>query len=65
MTPVDVANGKASAEMKLRRRTSAGSTPISAAKASTARSIACAASGRPAPRKAVVGVVFVTTECDS
>ena len=44
------------------RRTSAGSIPISAANASIARSIACVASGRPAPRNAVVGVVFVTTE---
>ena len=35
---------------KLRRRTSAGSMPISAAKRSTMRSIATAASGRPAPR---------------
>ena len=35
------------------------------AKASIARSIACAASGRPAPRKAVVGAVFVTTELDT
>ncbi len=29
---------------------------------SSARSIACVASGRPAPRNAVIGVVFVTTE---
>jgi len=48
--------------MKFLRRTSAGSRPASAANASNARSIACDASGRPAPRKAVVGVVFVTTE---
>ena len=58
-------NGNASAPMKLRRRTSAGSSPISAAKVSIARSIACAASGRPAPRNAVVNAVLVTTEFDS
>ena len=48
--------------MKFLRRTSAGSMPISAAKRSIVRSIACAASGRPAPRIVVIGVVFVTTE---
>ena len=48
--------------MKFRRRTSAGSSPISTANRSSARSIACAASGRPAPRIEVVVVVFVTTE---
>ena len=36
--------------MKLRRRTSAGSIPISAANMSTARSTSAVASGRPAPR---------------
>ncbi len=36
--------------------------PISAANRSTARSIVCVASGRPAPRNDVIGVVFVTTE---
>ena len=54
--------GKASFGTKFLRRTSAGSSPISAAKRSSARSIACAASGRPAPRIEVVGVVFVTTD---
>ena len=49
-------------EMKFLRRTSAGSSPISAAKRSRARSMACAASGRPAPRIEVVAVVLVTTE---
>ena len=47
---------------RLRRRTSAGSMPISAANRSTMRSMATAASGRPAPRKAVVEMVLVTTE---
>ena len=44
------------------RRTSAGSSPASPAKRSIARSIACVASGRPAPRIEVVGVVLVTTD---
>ena len=48
--------------MKLRRRISAGSIPTSAASRSTARSIACVASGLPAPRKAEIGTVFVATE---
>ena len=47
--------------MKLRRRTSAGSIPTLAASTSIARSIVCVASGRPAPRKAAIGVVFVAT----
>ncbi len=54
--------GNASAGMKFRRLTSAGSIPSSAANVSIARSITCAASGRPAPRNAPIGVVFVTTE---
>ena len=53
--------GKASFGMKLRRRTSPGSMPSSAANMSTARSMICVASGRPAPRKGPTGVVFVTT----
>ena len=57
--------GNESFEMKFFRRTSAGSSPISAAKRSIARSIACVASGRPAPRREVIGVVFVTTETPS
>ena len=48
--------------MKFARRTSAGSSPASTANASTARSSTCDASGRPAPRSAAVGLVFVTTE---
>ena len=46
--------------MKFLRRTSAGSSCSSAANTSIARSIACVASGRPAPRNAAIGVVFVT-----
>ena len=47
--------------MKFLRRTSGGSIPISAANMSMARSIACVASGRPAPRNAPVGVALVAT----
>ena len=54
--------GNESFEMKFFRRTSAGSSPTAPAKRSIARSIACVASGRPAPRMEVVGVVEVTTE---
>ena len=54
--------GNASFGMKFLRLTSAGSMASSAANVSIARSIACVASGRPAPRKAEIGVVFVTTE---
>ena len=35
--------------------------PISAANMSIARSTAAVASGRPAPRYAAIGVMFVTT----
>jgi hypothetical protein len=42
--------GNASEGTRLRRRTSTGSMPISAANRSIARSIAAVASGRPAPR---------------
>ena len=59
--PDAVVTGNASAGMRLRRRTSAGSSPISAANRSIARSIACVASGRPAPRNGPIGVVLVTT----
>ena len=45
-----VVSGNASGWRKLRRRTSAGSAPISVAYRSITRSIAWAASGRPAPR---------------
>ena len=57
-----VVYGSVNRGTRLRRRTSAGSMPISAAKRSTMRSMATAASGRPAPRKAVVETVLVTTE---
>ena len=46
---------------RLRRRTSTGSIPSSAANRSIARSTAAIASGRPAPRYAATGVVLVTT----
>jgi len=46
--PVVIASVKSGS--MLMRRTSAGSMSISAAKRSTIRSIATAASGRPAPR---------------
>src|SRR5438045_2652584 len=48
MAPVLVWKGNLSGAMKLRRLTSAGSMPISAANRSTARSTAAVASGRPA-----------------
>ena len=54
--------GTRHAAMKLRRRTSAGSSPSSTASRSIARSIICVASGRPAPRTGPVGVVLVTTD---
>ena len=57
--------GKASLGMKLRRRTSAGSSDNSAANMSIARSIICVASGRPAPRTGPIGVVLVTTALTS
>jgi hypothetical protein len=38
--------------------------PISTANRSMARSTATAASGRPAPRNAVVGAAVVTTDTD-
>src|SRR5918995_908163 len=47
--------------MKLRRRISIGSMPSSDATTSIARSTRQAASGRPAPRYAVGGAVFVAT----
>ena len=46
---------------RFRRRTSTGSSPVSSANRSMARSIAATASGRPAPRYAATGVVLVTT----
>ena len=50
---------------KLIRRTSAGSFPRCRARASTARSSTYVASGRPAPRTASVGVMFVMTPVNS
>ncbi len=54
--------GKASLGIRFCRRTSTGSSAAFAANRSTARSITWLASGRPAPRNEVMGVVFVTTE---
>src|SRR6266550_1087800 len=51
--------------MKFFRRSSTGSSSSLRASASTARSIAYVASGRPAPRYASVGVVFVKTPVHS
>ena len=61
MAPPLLVNGSVKAGSRLRRRTSAGSMPISAANRSIARSITAVASGRPAPRYAPTGVVLVTT----
>ena len=60
--PDTVVWGNAPGSRKLRRRTSAGSISTSAANRSTARSMAEVASGRPAPRKAPLGVVVVGTD---
>ena len=62
MAPEAVLYGNESRGIRFRRRSSTGSIPSSAASMSIARSIACVASGRPAPRNEVIGVVFVTTE---
>jgi hypothetical protein len=59
---VAVRYGREAEGMKLIRRTSTGSSPAERAKASMARSMAKAASGRPAPRYEPVGAVLVTTE---
>ena len=53
--------GKSAGAMRLRRRTSTGSRPSSAASRSIERSTSAAASGRPAPRRGAVGVAVVTT----
>ena len=53
--------GNASGGMKLRRRISAGSSPVSSAARSTTRSSRYVASGRPAPRYASTGAVWVNT----
>ena len=47
--------------MKFFRRSSSRSIPSSAASWSTHTSIMCVASGRPAPRMASVGILFVNT----
>ena len=52
-------SGNASGGMKFRLRISTGSMPSSSAAMSMMRSSICVASGRPAPRYAAVGVVFV------
>jgi hypothetical protein len=54
-----VVDGMSSARIMLRKRTSAGSSPSSAATRSTMRSIAKAASGRPAPRYGAFGTLLV------
>ena len=51
--------------MKFLRRNSAGSIPISRAAVSTSRSMAYAASGRPAPLRASTATVCVTTAVTS
>ena len=53
--------GYASGGIMLRRRISARSMPISVAATSTRRSSRKVASGRPAPRYASTGIVFVKT----
>ena len=57
MRPIALVNGNSAG--KLRRRTSVRVIPTSFASMSIIRSIACVASGRPAPRRASVGTVFV------
>ena len=64
MAPNAVVCGSVNLGSRFFRRTSAGSTPAASANRSIARSIAAAASGRPAPRYAPTGVVLVTTEVD-
>ena len=51
--------GISSARIMLRKRTSAGSRPSSLAMTSMVRSIAKAASGRPAPRYGALGTLLV------
>ena len=50
---------------RLRRRSSTGSMPSSTDAMSIMRSRNSAASGRPAPRKAPIGVVLVTATATS
>ena len=55
-----VRKGKRSGGIRLRRRSSAGSSAIARAAVSISRSIAKHASGRPAPRYAATGAVLVS-----
>ena len=59
--PTATSAGKSSLGMKFLRRTSSGSIPSSAASWSSITSIMWVASGRPAPRIASVGHLFVNT----
>ena len=61
VVPDAVVYGNTSGGIRFFRRTSTGSMPSSAAIRSIARSTSAVASGRPAPRYAATGVVFVTT----
>jgi hypothetical protein len=57
MSPIAVVNGNSWG--KFRRRISVRLMPSSSARMSIIRSMAWVASGRPAPRSASVGTVFV------
>ena len=61
MTPTATSAGKSSLGMKFLRRISIGDIPSSAAACSTIISSRWVASGRPAPRVASVGNLFVNT----
>ena len=65
MNPFAVVNGNCSLLMKFLRLSSSGSMPISAATWSIVVSMACVASGRPAPRIASVVNLFVKTPVTS
>ena len=65
MTPIAVSCGSLCGGMKLRRRSSSGSIPSSWASWSMVTSIMWVASGRPAPRMASVGNLFVRTPMTS
>ena len=65
MLPVNVLNGNTSSARRLRSRSSIGSMPSSSAAWSTRRSRSAVASGRPAPRYAPIGVVFVSATATS
>ena len=60
-----VLKGKRSAGIKLRRRSSAGSSSSARAAVSISRSMAKHASGRPAPRYAATGAVLVSAPVDA